>query len=154
MLILTRIHASWRWGQGVWRSSVPPESCIWYHGIQISNNKFRLWCMCGPSLQNTLFIPYTRGLMKLTIISVGKPSWYCSVYYFLSAKKKIYAVIRIEKFDGPLRSISRKMFLIHSQYLTFDPLRCCSIFCETPLLADLLENRLHYMNENLSIIRS
>ena len=62
-------------------------------------------------------------------------------YYFLSAKKKFYTVIRIEKVLGLLCSISRKMFLIHSQYLTFDPLRSYSTFCEKPLLADLLENR-------------
>ena len=81
-------------------------------------------------------------------------NWITSYYYFLSAKKKFYAVIRIEKFYGPLCSISRKMFLIHSQYLIFDPLRNYSIVCEKPLLADLLKNRLHYMHENLNILRS
>jgi hypothetical protein len=73
---------------------------------------------------------------------------------FFPPKKKNYAMIRIEKFYGPLCSISREMFLIHSQYLTFDHLRSYSIFCETPLLADLLKNRIHYMHENLYVIRS
>jgi hypothetical protein len=66
-------------------------------------------------------------------LSVGKPYWYCSVYYFLSAKKKNYAVIRIEKLQGPLCIISRKMFLIHSQHLTFDPLRSYLTLCEKTL---------------------
>ena len=75
-----------------------------------------------------------------------------SYYYFLSAKKKIYAVIRIKKLLSPSYSTSRKMFLIHPTYLTFDRLRSYSTYCEKPLLADLLQNRLHDMHENWHFI--
>jgi hypothetical protein len=98
-------------------------------------------------------------LYTLKSLKGGKPSncsrtiRITSYYYFLSAKKKFYTGIRIEKLLEPLCSISRKMFLIHSQCLTFNPLRNYSTLCEKPLLADLLENRLHYMHENLYMIR-
>ena len=91
-------------------------------------------------------------------LSVGKPYWYCSVYYyyyyFLSAKKKIYTVIRIEKLWGPLCSTSQKTLLIHPTYLTSDPIRSYSTFCEKPLLADLPKNHWWYRHGTLTKLMS
>jgi hypothetical protein len=86
-------------------------------------------------------------LYSFKLLKGGKPSncsrtiRITSYYYFLSAKKKIYAVIRIVKHYGSLYSTSRKMLIMSPTDLTFDPLRSYSTFREKPLLADLLENR-------------
>ena len=105
-------------------------------------------------LTNGSQLQQTRILFIRSFHFHGKTYWYASVYYyFLSAKKKIYAEMRMEKLCGPFYSTSRKMFLIHPAYLTFDPLRSYSTYCEKPLLADLLQNRLHYMHEHLHLIR-
>ena len=70
------------------------------------------------------------------------------IIIFFPPKNRIYAVIRIERLCGPFYSTSQKMFLIDPAYLTFDLLRSYSTYCEKPLLADLLQNRLYYMHEN------
>ena len=96
-------------------------------------------------LTNGSQLQQTRILFIRSFHFHGKTYWYASVYYyFLSAKKKIYAEMRMEKLCGPFYSTSRKMFLIHPAYLTFDPLRSYSTYCEKPLLADLLQNHLHH----------
>jgi hypothetical protein len=62
------------------------------------------------------------------------------IIFFPSKKKKNYAVMRIVKHYGSLYSTSQKMLIMSPTYLTIDPLRSYSTFCEKPLLADL-ENR-------------